>query len=257
MRRFRVAVIIAIVVGAAVVIGMRRTAPPLPRTTHNDIQNPQPSHTPDFTVTQRDVQDRAYVVFTLHVPNVRLTLTRPDRADPQTLLAVPGTYTSPKDRVEGYVILDGHIVQMRERQGWDGAVLFADGRVTIITTDHGQQLTRAFMEQVAAQGQSLIQVHLLVHNSAPVHFKPQQALPRRALAILADGTPAIVESRTMIDLTTFATDLNVLGIRDAANLDMGAWSEGWYRDPITAAPVTIGIPSDTTMRQTNWVVLAR
>ena len=206
-------------------------------------------------VERRAVGDRSYTIFSEQHSRIRLTLTRPSREDARILLAVPGTYTSPHDSVEGMVVLNGRIVQARERQGWDGAVIFDRGRVEMIATENGRSLTYAFLKETASHGRSLIQVHLLVHGGVAQSFKPQPLLPRRALAVFTDGVSAVIEGGNVTDLTTFATDLVHLGVRDAVNLDMGSWSEGWYRNPTTGATVTIGIPNPATARQTNWVVL--
>ena len=251
MRTIHAIIFVIAVVGAAFVwdrvsIDVQRpTAEPVPAFVR------QPSK--GLAINRRTTSGRAYTVFV--GPHVRLALTRPSREDPRVLLAVAGTYTSPRDTVEGYVVHDGRIVQASERQGWDGAVIFRPARVEILQTNNGRLLTRGLLTDLAAHDASLIQTHLLVYGWAPVRFKPQPALPRRALAIFTNNVPAIIESADAIDLTTFAADLAALGVRDAANLDMGAWSEGWYRDPTTGTIVTLGIPNPATARQTNWIVL--
>lgn len=206
----------------------------------------------DLLVEDRIVSGTRVRILRPERPNVRLTLTRPDAADRAVLLAVPGTYTSPQDTVEGYVVLDGQIVRAKERQGWDGAVLFKDGGIAILQTDRGRTLTRAFLAQVAADGASLVQVHLLVKDAVAQPFKEQPATFRRALAVI-DGGPAVVETLDPIDLDGFAALLVTLGARDAANLDMGTWSEGWYRAADGSRRI-LGIPHENAARQSNWVV---
>ncbi|MBI4142311.1 hypothetical protein HY480_00375 [Candidatus Uhrbacteria bacterium] len=226
-----------------------------------DVQRPAAEPVPAFVrqpskglaINRRTVNGRTYTVFV--GPHVRLALTRPSREDPRVLLAVAGTYTSPRDTVEGYVVHGGRVVQASERQGWDGAVIFRPSRVEILQTENGRLLTRTLLANLAAHDASLVQTHLLVYGWDPIRFKPQPALPRRALAIFTNNAAAIIESADATDLTTFAADLAALGIRDAANLDMGTWSEGWYRDPATGAITMLGIPNPATARQTNWIVL--
>ncbi len=207
----------------------------------------------NLTVEERTASSTRFLVFTQAHPDMRFTLTRPDADDARILLAVPGTYTSPADTPEGFVVLDGKIIQEKERQGWDGAALFADGRVDILQTNGGKKLTRAYLADVAANGASLLQAHLLVKDGAPQHFKDQPETFRRALAVTADGAPAIVESGAMLDLNAFAVLLAALGARDAVNLDMGTWSEGWYRGA-DGRRVTLGFPNQNTARQSNWII---
>lgn len=229
-----------------------------------DVRTPAPTlpvarlhRTGNLVIEPRSIGGRSYTVFRPRTARVAFTLTRPSRDDAAVLLAVAGTYTSPRDTVEGFVVLDGRIVQANERQGWDGAVIIDHGRTKIVQTDNGRLLTRAYLRAIAARGASLFQTHLLVSRGAPVAFKPQPFLPRRALVTFTDGSPAIIESIDAVDLTTFAADLAALGVRDAANLDMGTWSEGWYRNPATGAITVMGIPNSATARQTNWITFAQ
>lgn len=208
----------------------------------------------NLIVEERTASSSRFLVIRQKESNVRLALVRPDENDPAILLSVPGTYTSPKDTVEGYVVLDGQIVQQKERQGWDGAVIFSDGGIEIRQTDRGRALTKDALAAIAADGASLIQVHLLVKGGVAQHFKEQTPTLRRALAVMGDGTPAVIESRDFLDLNQFAALLAELGARDAANLDMGSWSAGWYRGS-DGRPVPIGYPHENAKRQTNWITM--
>lgn len=252
VRIIRTSISIAIIAGA--MLAWNRASVNVHRAPEIPASRAWRAQSIDLTIDRRAVNGRGYVVLYQRVPRVRFTLTRPSRDDARTLLAVAGTYTSPEDTVEGYVVLDGRIVQDRERQGYDGAIIFDHGRIDIIATENSRRLTRAFLNASATRGQSLIQVHLLVHGSAAQSFKLQPALPRRALVTFADASPAVVESAEAVDLTTFAVDLAALGVHNAANLDMGAWSEGWYRNSATSTIITLGIPNPATTRQTNWIV---
>ncbi|TAK05286.1 hypothetical protein EPO33_04955 [Patescibacteria group bacterium] len=212
-----------------------------------------PAREQNLIVEERTASSSRFLVIRQKEPQVKLALIRPDENDPDILLSVPGTYTSPQDTIEGYVVLDGQIVQQKERQGWDGAIAFKDGGVDIRQTNRGRALTKEALADIAAQGASLIQVHLLVKDGTPQHFKEQPPTLRRALAVMKDGTPAVIESRDFFDLNAFAALLVELGARDAANLDMGSWSAGWYRGG-DGRPVPIGYPHENAKRQTNWIV---
>lgn len=197
-----------------------------------------------------------YLIFKPGASQIRFTLARPDKNDKSIMLAAAGTYTSPQNNVEGYVILNGEIIQMKERQGWDGAVIFQNGGIEIIQTDRGQFLTKEKMREIAERGVSLMQAHLLVYNGEPQKFKPQQVYFRRALALMENGESAIIESRALLDLNDFAAGLEELGAQYAVNLDMGAWSEGWYRDSATGTVKILGLPNEATARQSNWIIFS-
>lgn len=199
----------------------------------------------------------AYTLYRAEGSDVLWTLTRPQKENDTVLLVVPGTYTSPTDVVEGYAVLDGQVVQDKERQGWNGAVLFKEAGAEIMETRNGRVLTKLFLADVAKQGASLMQAHLLVTAGRAEHFKEQPLFRRRALAVLDDGAIVVIESQEPLDLNNFADDLVLLGVQDAVNLDMGSWSEGWYRDVKSGRVVTIGFPTDSTKRQSNWIVFRK
>ncbi|MBI2483271.1 phosphodiester glycosidase family protein [Candidatus Uhrbacteria bacterium] len=212
-----------------------------------------PARIHDLRVAHVRVGDRGYRVFRQDWPDIRFTVTRPAREASRLVLVVPGTYTSPQNTVEGFVVLDGVVIRDHERQGWDGVAVFRDGHVEIRQTDNGKLLTRSALRAIAATGASLIQGHLLVYRGIAQEFKQQPQTLRRALVIDATG-PAIVESGDLVDLNAFARDLVSWGAVAAMNLDMGAWSEGWYRDPERGTIVTIGLPNPATERQSNWIL---
>ncbi len=217
-------------------------------------QEGEAAATRNLTVEERTASSTRFLVIRQKEPHVKLTLVRPDEKDAAVLLSVPGTYTSPTDTVEGYVVLDGKIVQQKERQGWDGAVVFKNDGIDIRQTNGGRTLTKDALAAFVAEGASLIQVHLLVKGGLPQHFKEQPPTLRRALAVMKDGAPAVIESRDFLDLNIFAGLLVELGARDAVNLDMGSWSAGWYRSS-DGRPVPIGYPHENAKRQTNWIVM--
>lgn len=217
-------------------------------------QEGESAATRNLIIEERTASSTRFLVIRQKESHVKLALVRPDENDPTVLLSVPGTYTSPTDTVEGYVVLDGKIVQQKERQGWDGAVIFKSGGIEIRQTNGGRTLTKDALATLAAEGASLIQVHLLVKDGVSQHFKEQTPTLRRALAVMKDGGPAVIESRDFLDLNAFAALLMELGARDAVNLDMGSWSAGWYRGT-DGRSVPIGYPHENAKRQTNWIVM--
>lgn len=208
------------------------------------------------SIARRTVKENVHVtVIRLLKGRVRLALERPRRDDASLFLSVAGTYTSPADAPEGFVVHEGTIVQARERQAWNGAAFFrADGTLSIFETNNGKLLTKAYLQSVERDGASLIQGHLLVADRVAQDMAPQTPYQRRALVVMPDESVAIVESVELLDLQSFADALVELGVRDALNLDMGQWSEGWYRSPVTDEPVMIGYLTGSTHRQSNWVI---
>jgi len=119
----------------------------------------------------------------------------------------------------------------------------------------GDTLSEQQLANLAAGGASLIQGHLLVSAGHLRPLKESDALRRRAIATRHNGSFMIVESLEPLPLADFAEDVRALGARFAMNLDMGTWSEGFYRDPETGLVRRLGDDFGSTERQTNWLVL--
>jgi hypothetical protein len=192
-------------------------------------------------------------LLTFTAPRLELRLIRPDRDDPRVLLGVPGTYTSPEGLVEGVVVHQHRVVQ-RDRRAWEGVLLIRSGRPEVLRAT-ADLLDEKPLARLAASGASLIQGHLLVGDGEVRPLKASPALRRRAIITRPDGSFMIVESLEPLPLADFASDLRTLGAAQAMNLDMGTWSEGFYREPDTGQVRPLGDDFRATDRQTNWLVL--
>lgn len=209
---------------------------------------------PGLTLRTDQVGDYRYRIFTPAADSrFGLTLTRPSADDSEILLSVAGTYTSPDDDVLGVVLIDG-VEERSQRMGWGGALVLVDGQAEVRSLPGGR-LGPAERKALEAQRASLIQGHLLVHGGRASSLKSSQPLQRRAVALL-DGAAVIVESEGLVELGRFAEHLMTLGATAALNLDMGKWSEGWYRlGDGTVQP--LGLDRRSTGRQSNWLVIER
>ncbi len=206
--------------------------------------------------TFRRVHDgRGYSFFTQTPPRVGLTLVRPDPDDKNVLMSVAGTYTSPEGAVEGVVLVDGGIENHRAKP-WEGVLLVVGGAPELVRrTD--DTLSDAGVAALQKRRASMIQGHLLVWDSAVLPIKPSPPLLRRAIITGKDPSFAIVESQQKLELAQFTADLVALGAVAAMNLDMGRWSEGFYRDPKTGQRRRLGDDFRRTDKQTNWMVFLR
>ena len=189
------------------------------------------------------VGDREFVVFS-H-PRLRVTLDRPTADDPRLALVVAATYTGKDGRAMGFFAIDG-VIRQRSKMPWEGLVRIDEGipRITLATAAAFDPGARA----------SIFQGHLLVHEGEPRPLKPSSPTYRRALITDPFGRFAIIDGRTPQALAAFADDLVDLGAHEALNLDMGAWSAGFYRDPVTGRVLALGHDPSATDRQTNWLV---
>ena len=189
------------------------------------------------------VGEREFVVFS-H-PRLRVTLDRPTPDDARVVLAVAGTYTGKDGRAMGFFAIDGEVRQS-SKMPWEGLVRIYEGIPDIVMATKG--------DVDVGDGASIFQGHLLVHDGEVRPLKPSDPTYRRALTTDAFGRFAIVDGRTPQSLHAFAEDLVELGAHAALNLDMGAWSGGFYRDPVNRRLVPLGHNTTATDRQTNWLV---
>jgi hypothetical protein len=177
---------------------------------------------------------------------------RPKSEDRAVLLCVAGTYTSPEGRPEGLVVIDGGVVESQPK-AWEGLLIVKSGVPTLLRVDKDKLDATSLVPLIGSHASS-IQGHLLVDGDVQ-RLKPSPALRRRAIATRADGWFFLLESQVALPLAEFAADLKTLGARYALNLDMGEWSEGFYRDPQTDQVRPLGDDYRKTSAQTNWLVL--
>jgi hypothetical protein len=205
-----------------------------------------------LTVRRRVVSGRDYLLLSQLAPRVQLRLERPKRSDRDVLVCVPGTYTSPEGTVEGAVVLEGKLVRPNPMP-WE-ALLVIESSAPQVRWQRSR-LGAQELAGLAGRKASVVQGHLLVGGGKVRPLKPSPALRRRALTVASSGGFAIVESTVAVELGVFAADLVAMGVFAAMNLDMGRWSEGWYRDPGSGKLQTLGEDFRATDKQTNWIVL--
>jgi len=132
-----------------------------------------------------------------------------------------------------------------------GACILSDTGIRIVEY---KEVTTALLNDVKRLKQSLFQQSLLLKNSAIVECKlfGNRKNVRRALIQFEDFY-CIGESDKPLTIQEFQQSLLEIGAIDAINLDMGTWSEGWFKDA-NNSKVTIGENMSNTQRQTNWIV---
>jgi hypothetical protein len=182
--------------------------------------------------------------------NLELKNQRPEFND-ENFLCVPAAYTTPGNQIDGLFIVQGREVNPLENSKLTGACILSDSGIRMI--DH-KELTTGLLNDVKQSKQSLFQQSLLLKNSAIVECKlfGDRKNVRRAL-ILFEDFYCIGESDKPLTIQAFQQSLLEIGALDAIYLDMGTWSEGWYKDA-NNDKVTIGETMSNTHRQTSWIV---
>lgn len=116
---------------------------------------------------------------------------------------------------------------------------------------------KSAIETAVKQKGDYFQQMLLIENAEAKSceiFK-NRATFRRALA-QKEGETHLVESLDRMTIDDFIQSLIFLGYEQAIYLDMGSWSEGWYRNEDNEI-IRIGNNWKSSHLQTNWLVIRK
>lgn len=109
---------------------------------------------------------------------------------------------------------------------------------------------------VKQKGDYFQQMHLVENAEAKsCEIFKNRATFRRALA-QKEGETHLIESLDRMTIDDFIQSLIFLGYEQAIYLDMGSWSEGWYRNEGNEI-IRIGNNWKSSHLQTNWLVIRK
>lgn len=184
---------------------------------------------------------------------------RPDKTDPSVLACIPAAFTDLNtSKVDGAYAVNGRIEHKTLINKTLGGVFYIDHTTCkIFQSGKGKRLNDSLFTIVKKQKASFFQQLQCVQDGKAASFIDKKTFQRRGIAILSDNTIAIIESTEAITLKTFSEDLVFLGVKQLIYTDMGAWDEGWYKDPVSGKPVVIGRDLSQTARQSNWIVFEK
>lgn len=206
------------------------------------------------TLTMR--VDTADYRFTIYTPKkgarFAFVRTRPDTLDTQTGMSVVAAFTSKKpEHIVGANVCQG-VLRNDSTESETGYCLIVNGRVEIRPLDckREQSISRA----VSAKGDYFQQM-LLVYDSKPVPTEVfrNRTTARRAL-VQTENATFLVATDDRIHIDTFTDCLIRMGAIRAIYLDMGSWSEGWYRTEQETVQ-KIGTNYRSSHLQTNWLTV--
>lgn len=182
--------------------------------------------------------------------------TRPDRKNTAIQLCIPAAFTNmSNNQVDGAYAVSGKTGNEKAVNASLGGVLMIDkGNCRMFQSGKGKLLNDSLYGLVRKDGASFFQQIQCIQNGKASGFKDQKIFQRRGIAMMKDGSVCVVESKTAVTLAVFSQDLAKLGVQNLVYTDMGAWDEGWYRDPVSHQIVVIGKDLSQTARQSNWVV---
>jgi len=184
---------------------------------------------------------------------------RPHKTDQNMLVCIPAAFTNLNNlKVDGIYSVNG-IIGNRDviNQTLGGVFYIENNSCKIFQSKKGKLFNDSLLTLVQNHKVSLFQQIQCIENGKASKFKDKKIFQRRGIAILSDNSIAIIESLEAITLEVFSNDLVLLNVKQLIYTDMGAWDEGWYRNPINNSQVKIGKDLSQTMKQSNWIVFRK
>ena len=183
---------------------------------------------------------------------------RPDQKDRNIVLSIAGAFTDLNtDKVDGIYMSNGTSGNTAKKNSTlGGAIKIVNGDCEIFPSKKGKLLNDSIIKVLSPKKASFFQQIQMIENGTAAKFKDVKLFQRRGIAKFKNGKTAIIESDEAITLKVFADDLVELGVNSLLYTDMGAWDEGWYRDPVKGNIVVMGKDKSQTARQSNWVVFS-
>jgi hypothetical protein len=184
---------------------------------------------------------------------------RPDKADQNILVCIPAAFTNLNNlKVDGIYSVNG-ITRNKDviNKTLGGVFYIENNSCRILQSNNGKLFNDSLLAIVKSQKASFFQQIQCIENGKAAKFKDKKLFQRRGIAILKDNSVAIIESTEAITLEVFSNDLVLLNVRQLIYTDMGAWDEGWYRNPVNNIPIKIGKDLSQTDKQSNWIVFRK
>lgn len=186
-------------------------------------------------------------------------ITRPDIKDTSILYCGAGAFTTlDKLDIDGLYICKGKTGNRhRINHTLGGGIEIINGECTILSTARGKLITDSLVSVIENKNGSFFQQIEMIENGKTAKYADSSFFRRRGIVIFKNGKTAIAESASPITLKTFTEDLAAMGAKDLLYTDMGAWDEGWYRNPKNGEIVPLGYDYSQTSKQSNWVIIRR
>jgi len=184
---------------------------------------------------------------------------RPGKTDQNILVCIPAAFTNLNNlKVDGIYSVNGIIRNKDVINNSLGGVFYIENNsCKIFQSKKGELFNDSLLTIVKTQKASLFQQIQCIENGTAAKFKDKKLFQRRGIAILNDNSIAIIESEQAITLEVFSKDLVLLNVKQLIYTDMGAWDEGWYRNPLHNVLIKIGKDLSQTDKQSNWIVFKK
>lgn len=206
----------------------------------------------DTLVLNRDTTDLHFIRYTPENARFRFVREKPDIDDESIYMSVVAAFTSrPPERIVGKTVSNG-IGKIYPTEEETAYCIIINDTVDIFPLHENSNYN--YKEAIKRKGdyfQQMLLVWDFQIKKCDV-FKDRKT-ERRAL-VLINGQASIVESEEKLHIDDFSRGLVELGADKAIYLDMGSWSQGWYRKKDNTI-VDIGKNWKSSHLQTNWLII--
>lgn len=178
--------------------------------------------------------------------NICIYSKRPQK-NGKTHLVVPAAFTKPSNKIDGLFIEKGTLINSNVNEKLNGICIISNNKLKI------GRYNPLIINEVISKKQSLFQQVLLVFDSKIVEcelFRSDLNL-RRALVEINNHF-FLIESKKRVSILDFQNLMISKHVKNAIYLDMGTYSEGWYKNENKT--YAIGETMTQTYRQSNWLV---
>lgn len=179
---------------------------------------------------------------------------KPDSNNTDLLMSVVAAFTSKApEHVVGTSVSNGKKrVYPTDAETAYCLIIGDQVKIEALDSNHKLAITRAVKEK----GDYFQQMHLIENSEAKAcEIFKNRATFRRALA-QKEGETHLIESLDRMTIEDFTNTLISFGYEQAIYLDMGSWSEGWYRNDENEI-IRIGNNWKSSHLQTNWLVIRK
>ena len=184
---------------------------------------------------------------------------RPSKTDNAILVCIPAAFTNLTNlKIDGIYSNKGVIGNKDVINKTLGGVFYIEKNTCkIFQSGKGKLFNDSLLKLTQTKKGSFFQQIQCIQNGKASKFIDKKIFQRRGIAILNDNSIAIIESDESITLEVFSNDLVLLNVKQLIYTDMGAWDEGWYKDPINNTLVKIGKDLSQTDKQSNWIIFRK
>lgn len=193
---------------------------------------------------------------------IKLLSKRPSVNNNNLVLCIPAAFTDNRINnsklIDGFFIENGNIISKDINKDLSGTCIITKNGLIIIPSINLTQTSNTVVENKG----SLFQQYLLLYNHKRISnlkfentHSSKRKLLRRALVEI-DNHVFIVESKAQCSIIDFQNLLVLNKIKNSIYLDMGTYSEGWYRND-NHKIISIGETMRETNLQSNWLVFQK